>query len=151
MTEQLNTEDFGHGDQDQLDGAQVKAWNRGYARASMDLTNWVMEEVLEAEPSLGRLRDKLTDLDNANQRASCIGLNCGEQGPERDEQLAYLADVSLGEPTYISEGSISSPVTRDYYYEAGGMVPVPAPAPTTSISPGETEIRLNVQVVYSIK
>ena len=67
------------------------------------------------------------------------------------EQLAYLADVSLGEPTYISEGSISSPVTRDYYYEAGGMVPVPAPAPTTSISPGETEIRLNVQVVYSIK
>ena len=63
------------------------------------------------------------------------------------EQLADLAGVNLGKPTYISEGSISLPVTRDYYPEA---VPAPAPSLVTTITPGETEIRLTVQVVYSI-
>lgn len=63
------------------------------------------------------------------------------------EQLASLAGVTLGKPTYISEG--------------GGYIPVPydramsglevAIAPETPISPGETEIRLTVQVVYGIK
>lgn len=61
------------------------------------------------------------------------------------KQLADLAGVKLGKPTYISE--------------AGGYVPIPyparaeveiTPAPPTPISPGETEIRLTIQVVYSI-
>jgi len=65
------------------------------------------------------------------------------------EQLAELAGVDLGSPTFISEGTISVPVPRDFYWESRAA-PVPAPAPTTPISPGETEIRLTVQVVYSI-
>lgn len=61
------------------------------------------------------------------------------------KQLADLAGVKLGKPTYISE--------------VGGYVPIPyparaevevTPAPPTPISPGETEIRLTVQIVYSI-
>jgi uncharacterized protein YggE len=63
------------------------------------------------------------------------------------EQLADLGGVNLGKPTYISEGSISLPVTREYYPE---VVPAPAPSPVTPITPGETEISLTVQVVYSI-
>lgn len=64
----------------------------------------------------------------------------------RAKQLADAAGVKLGAPTYINE--------------SGGYVPVPvvtmaAPAPTaapaTPISPGETEITINVQVVYSIR
>jgi len=65
------------------------------------------------------------------------------------EQLADLADVTLGKPIYISESGGYIPVPREYYLEAGA--PVPAPAPTTPISPGETEVRLTVQVVYSIE
>ncbi len=64
------------------------------------------------------------------------------------KHLADLADVKLGKPIYISEAGGYIPIIRDYPMMA--MVEG-APAPTTPISPGETEIRLTVQVVYSIK
>ena len=60
------------------------------------------------------------------------------------EQLASLAEVKLGKPIYISESSYSPPVYREVPVEPA------APTPATSISPGEMEITLNVQVVYSI-
>jgi hypothetical protein len=59
------------------------------------------------------------------------------------EQLAELADVELGKPTYISEGTIY-PVYQRSIYEAA------APAPTP-ISPGELELTHSVQVVYAIR
>ncbi len=63
------------------------------------------------------------------------------------EQLAELADVTLGKATYISESSWTPPITRGVVYEEA----VPALAPiATTISPGEMEISLTVQVAYSI-
>ena len=62
-------------------------------------------------------------------------------------QLADLADVRLGKPSYVSEGSVYVPLARDYYGEAkagGGPAPVPA------ISPGELRITVTVQMVYEI-
>lgn len=64
------------------------------------------------------------------------------------KQLADSGDIKLGKPTYISESRASVPVVREFYGEAA--MPAMA-APPTPISPGETEIRLSVQVVYSIK
>ena len=61
------------------------------------------------------------------------------------EQLADLAGVNLGKPTYISEGTIYPPVV---YRDAG--MEMMAPAPTTPISPGEIELSLTVQVAYAI-
>ncbi len=62
------------------------------------------------------------------------------------KQLADMGDVKLGKPTYINESGIYIPVAREYY------APMPAlAAPSTPISPGETEIQLSVQVVYSIE
>jgi uncharacterized protein YggE len=63
------------------------------------------------------------------------------------EHLAELAGVSLGKPTYISESSISPPVPREIAVRDAGF----ESASTTSISPGETEIQLNIQVGYSIE
>ncbi len=65
---------------------------------------------------------------------------------EKAKQLADLGDVKLGKPIYIAESGGSTPpvVNRDY---AGGAVP---DAVDTSISPGELELTLTVQVVYSI-
>ena len=63
------------------------------------------------------------------------------------KQLADLGDVKLGKLTYINEGG-AIPVVREAYI--GAPVPAPAMAPTP-ISPGETEIRLTVQVSYSIE
>ena len=61
------------------------------------------------------------------------------------EQLADLAGVNLGKPTYISEGTVYPPVV----YRDAGMEAM-APAPTTPISPGEIELTLTVQVAYAI-
>jgi len=68
------------------------------------------------------------------------------------KHLADLSDAKLGKITYVSEGAVS-PTVREMVIE---MPPMPAPAPTPSIqlppiSPGETEIRLSVQVAYSIE
>ena len=63
------------------------------------------------------------------------------------KQLADLAGVKLGKPTYISEAGGFVPIPYPARAEA---VPAPAPAPPTPISPGETEVRLTIQVVYSI-
>ena len=61
------------------------------------------------------------------------------------EQLAELAGVRLGKPTYISEWA-SYPVYPRAIYEAAA----PVPAPPTPISPGEMELTLTVQVAYAI-
>jgi uncharacterized protein YggE len=63
------------------------------------------------------------------------------------EQLAQLAEVTLGKPIYISESSYTPyPVYRQDFMEMAAG----APAMETPISPGETEISLNVQVTYAI-
>jgi uncharacterized protein YggE len=65
------------------------------------------------------------------------------------EQLADLAGVSLGQPTYISEGAQSPPPI----YRGGGIYfdeAMAMPVPETSISPGEMEVSLTVQVCYAI-
>ncbi len=63
-------------------------------------------------------------------------------------QLADSAGVKLGAPTYISESVGAIPIPRISFAEAA---PMPAPAAPPSISPGETEIVLTVQVAYSIR
>jgi uncharacterized protein YggE len=63
----------------------------------------------------------------------------------RAKQLANLSGVRLGKATYINETiNNTSPI---YSFDSGVKA---APSVTTPISPGETEISLTVQVVYSI-
>jgi len=63
------------------------------------------------------------------------------------QQMADLAGVKLGKPTYITESSqFPQPIYRaDSFEKVAG-----APAVETPISPGEMEINLNLQVAYSI-
>lgn len=63
------------------------------------------------------------------------------------EQLAELAGIELGKPTYISEGTIYPPVV----YRDVGMSVAPEEAYPTPISPGEIELTLSVQVAYAIE
>jgi len=65
-------------------------------------------------------------------------------------QIAKLAGLTLGKPTYIAEGAQSSVVYRN----DAMTLAVPAPeiimgASVPPISAGETKITLNVQVAYS--
>ena len=65
---------------------------------------------------------------------------------DKAEQLAELANAKLGKATYISEGAQAPPpiYRQDVYEEAMS-------AATTSISPGELEISLTVQIVYALR
>lgn len=68
------------------------------------------------------------------------------------EKIAGLAGMKLGEPTYINE-SATTPYLGGMGYEMA--VPAPAPAPIVvaeapPISLGEVEIRVNMQIAYSI-
>lgn len=66
-----------------------------------------------------------------------------EDAENKAEQLADLAGVRLGKPTYISEGAIyQPPISREDV--------APVPGAVTPISPGELKITLNVQVAYTI-
>jgi uncharacterized protein YggE len=61
------------------------------------------------------------------------------------EQMATLAGITLGKPTYISEsgGYIPTPYYLKDYAEGGSA--------STPISPGELDITLTVQVGYAIE
>jgi hypothetical protein len=63
----------------------------------------------------------------------------------RAKQLANLSGVKLGKATYINETLTNTPQTISF--DTSGKV---APSVTTPISPGETEITLTIQIIYSI-
>lgn len=66
------------------------------------------------------------------------------------KQLAELAGVKLGNPTYISESTyLPSPVYAQGMVR-GGAIPAPMLA-ETSISPGEMKISLTVQLAYAVE
>ncbi len=65
---------------------------------------------------------------------------------EKARQIADTAGVRLGEPTYINESSSYSQPRISY----GMAVPAPSAEAAVSISAGETEITILVQVAYSI-
>lgn len=62
------------------------------------------------------------------------------------KQLAELAGVRLGKPTYISESTYFQPPTP-----LVRMAEMKSSAVETPISPGEMEISISVQVVYTIQ
>lgn len=66
------------------------------------------------------------------------------------QQITSLSGVTLGKPVYITESSYVPPVaymTNSFKADSAGGGAVPS----TSISPGELEITVNVQVNYAIQ
>jgi len=89
--------------------------------------------------------DPTTYYDEAREKAMA-------DAKEKAEKIAGLAGLLLGKPTYINE-SASTPYLGGMGYEMA--IPAPAPAPIIvetppSISPGEVEITVNMQVAYSV-
>lgn len=124
------------------------------------VTNIVLAKIRDVDKA-GDIIDAVADAGGDLVRIQGISFSVDDPTPYYEEarneamkdakskalQLADLADVKLGKPTYISEGAVYlPPVTRDF--KEAGMAPMPAPE--TSISPGEQKITLNVQIVYAI-
>lgn len=114
----------------------------------VDDTGTIIDAVARAGGDLTRINSISFTVDDPSQYHEEARGKAMADAEAKAEQLADLADVRLGDPTYISESGGFMPVPSPIYR---GFAEAAAPAPTTPISPGETEIRLTVQVTYSIK
>ena len=142
--------------------SQVTKWDRvkeeqiviGYRVTNMvvakireiDKTGSIIDAVAAAGGDLTRIDNIGFSVDDPSDYYEEARQKAMTDAKAKAEQLAELAGVTLGKPTYISEG-ISYPTYPRAVYE---MVPAAPPMPETPISPGEMEITLTVQVAYSI-
>lgn len=114
----------------------------------LDDTGAIIDAVAEAGGDYTRINSISFTVDDPTDYYEEAREKAMEDAEAKAQQLADLAGVDLGKPTYVNESGGFIPVPREYYMAVPGAVPAPAPSPP--ISPGETEIRLTVQVVYSI-
>ncbi|MFC1957819.1 SIMPL domain-containing protein [Chloroflexota bacterium] len=143
---------------------RVTTWNRekeqeeviGYRVTNMvtakirdiDEAGAIIDAVAEAGGDLTRIDNISFSVDDPSAYYEEAREKAMAEVKAKAKQLAELAGVTLGEPTYISEGIQSPPIAlRDTRFLEGAVV---AEA-KTAISPGELEINLTLQVVYSIR
>jgi uncharacterized protein YggE len=125
------------------------------------VTNIVVAKIRQVDKA-GTIIDGVTDAGGDLTRINSISFTVDDPTTYYEEareqaigdavakakQMAQAAGIKLGKLLYISEGTPYVPpvIVRDYLMKAEG-----AAAPTTSISPGELEIQVTVQMVYDIR
>ena len=110
----------------------------------------IIDAVAEAGGNLTRIDNVTFSVDDPSVYYGEAREKAMADARAKAEHLADLAEVALGKPIYISEGTQFSPIWEELrYMGGGGMAPVPEAA-MSSISPGEMEVSLIVQVTYSI-
>ncbi len=111
---------------------------------NIEKTGTIIDAVVVAGGDLTRINSIYFSVDDPTQYEKEARDNAMADAKNKAEQLATLAGVRLGKPTYISENLyLPSPIFKGAAMEA-------VAAPTTPISPGETDITLTVQVTYAI-
>ncbi len=113
----------------------------------IDNVGAIIDAVAEAGGDLTRINNIAFSVDDPSEYYEEAREEAMADAKDKAEQLADLAGIELGQPTYISEGNIYPPVV----YRDVGMAPAPEEGYTTSISPGEIELTLTVQVAYAIE
>ncbi len=112
----------------------------------IDKTAIIIDAVVVAGGDLTRIDSISFSIDDPTVYYGELRTKAIADAKAKAEQLAGLAGVKLGKATYISEGiQVPSPIYPRYDYGV-----VPAPVEETSISPGEMDIILNVQIAYAI-
>jgi len=112
----------------------------------IDEAGAIIDAVAEAGGDLTRIDNISFSVDDPSQYYEEAREKAMDEAKDKARHLAQLGGVSLGKPTYISEGMQVPPITRDVVY-----MEVEEAMPATPISPGEMEIILSVQVVYAIR
>ena len=140
---------------------QVTKWNReteeqiiiGYRVTNTvtakirdtDKAGSIIDAVAKAGGDLTRINGISFSVDDPSAYYEEAREKAMDEAEAKAKQLARLGGVTLGKPTYISEGAPPIVYPRAVYEVA----PAQAPA-ETPISPGEMEISLTVQVTYAI-
>lgn len=112
----------------------------------IDKAGAIIDAVAEAGGDLTRIDSISFSVDDPSPYYQEARAEAMADAKAKASQLAELADVTLGKPTYISESYYSPPVVSRAAYEMKAEAAVETP-----ISPGEMEISISVQVAYAIK
>jgi len=116
---------------------------------AIDKTGAIIDAVAEAGGDLTRINNISFSVEDPTQYYEEAREAAMDAAKKKATQLASLAGVSLGTPTFVTESSFSSP---PIYLDRMEAIPMAGDAKIeTPVSPGETEITLNVQVTYAIK
>jgi uncharacterized protein YggE len=107
----------------------------------------IIDDVVAAGGDLTRIDNVGFSIDDPSDYYDEAREAAVKNAKDKAEQLAGLAGVSLGKATYISENSYYAPVVRAGY----DMAMEESAMGGTTISPGELEISVNIQVAYAIK
>lgn len=112
---------------------------------TIDNTGSMIDAVVSAGGNLISMDSVNLSVDQPDQYYTQARQLAMTDAANKASQLAKSADLTLGKATYISESSSSlvfPPIFRAADVAASG---------TTPISPGETNIIIDVQVIYAIK
>ncbi len=103
----------------------------------------IIDAVVEAGGDFTRINSISFSVDDPSDYYAQAREKAVTEAKAKAEQLSELAGVTLGKPTYISEGTLSPIYSHDYMYG------IEKAASETPISPGEIEISLTIQVAYA--
>jgi uncharacterized protein YggE len=110
---------------------------------TIDNTGSIIDAVVSAGGNLISIDSVSLSVDQPDQYYTQARQLAMTDAQNKASQLAKLSGVVLGKATSILESS-STPVYPPIFRSAG------VAAPSTSISPGEIDITIDVQAVYSI-
>ncbi len=113
---------------------------------AVDKTGAIIDAVAAAGGDLVRVNGVSFSVDQPEKYYAQARQSAMSDAKAKADQLAKLAGVTLGKATYISEGS-TGPVPYRQAFSGGAI----APSAATSISPGQTDIVIDVQVAYAIQ
>lgn len=113
---------------------------------NLDSVGTIIDAVAQAGGNLTRINDLSFSVEDPTQYYDEARTKAVQDAKQTASQLATLNNVTLGKPTFVSEGALSTPPPLSL----GVTLPAPTPALETPISPGEMEITLTVQVAYEI-
>jgi uncharacterized protein YggE len=109
----------------------------------VESTGTIIDAVAAAAGDSIRINSIYFTVDDTSAYLEQARANAMADAKAKAQQLADLAGMSLGNPTYISEGGSYAP----YIYADRALLDEGS---STPISPGETEVSLSIQVVYSM-
>ncbi|MDD5704048.1 MAG: SIMPL domain-containing protein [Dehalococcoidales bacterium] len=115
----------------------------------MENVGSIIDTVAAAGGDLTRINGISFTVDNPEQYYAEARDQAMKDASGKAEQLASLSGVTLGKSTYVSENVSAPPIPYNGIYFARDAAA--GSAPETAISPGESDIIINVQVAYAIK
>jgi uncharacterized protein YggE len=114
----------------------------------IDKAGDVIDDAVEAGGDLLQVQSISFTIDDTTALRSEARTEAVADAQAKAEELATLAGVSLGEPTYITE-SVSTPSSQPYYDRTYGIAM--EEASVTEISTGELEVIVSVYITYTIE